>query len=41
MPPAEACVNTGPRLATTKGSSPSKAGKRLGTTRTSQRPDGP
>ena len=26
MPPAEACVKTGPRLATTNGSSPSKAG---------------
>ena len=26
MPPAVAWVNTGPRLATTKGSSPSKAG---------------
>ena len=30
MPPAEACVNTGPRLATTKGSSPSKAGIQVG-----------
>ena len=41
MPPAEAWVKTGPRLATTKGSSPSKAGYRFGTTRTSQRPSGP
>jgi hypothetical protein len=41
IPPAVAWVKTGPRLATTKGSSPSNAGYRLGTTRTSQCPDGP
>ena len=38
MPPAVAWVNTGPRLVTTKGAFPSKAGYRLGTTRTSQFP---
>ena len=41
IPPAVAWVKTGPRLATTKGSSPSKAGYRLGTTRTNQDPVGP
>ena len=41
MPPALAWVKIGPRLVTTKGSLPSKAGYRLGTTRTSHLPSGP
>jgi hypothetical protein len=38
MPPAVAWVYTGPRFSTTKGWSPSNAGYRLGTTRTSHDP---
>ena len=41
MPPAVAWVNTGPRLVTTNGALPSKAGYRLGTTRTSHCPSAP
>ena len=40
-PLASACVKTGPRFCTRIGSLPSKAGKRLGTTRTSHEPFGP
>jgi hypothetical protein len=41
MPPAVAWVKTGPRLVTTKGAVPSKAGYRLGRTRTSHLPSAP
>src|SRR5436190_14437208 len=41
MPLADACVNTGPRLLTVKGSSPENSGYRLGTTRTCHEPLGP
>ena len=40
-PLAGAWVNTGPRWVTTIGAVPSKAGYKLGTTRTSHWPPGP